>query len=391
MMLQVIQALMRWIIKIAVLLIIFPIYAPIATLYWLKAYDPVVKTYHFPHSELLQSAFNRPQSLHALLLSIYEFSLVIAKTYYAVGDQLLFWLGDFNVLRLCVDYLKCYSDYWNGVVVIREYQVRDDNTDILLDVYKCAQQQQKSNGPSRVLIFVYGGAWSSGTKSTYFQLGVQLCKELKQYNAVIIPQYDVYPNVRIESMVRQVRDSIIYVREMYGGSCKIDLMAHSAGCHIALWSILNSAVRVPKLHNLILLAGVYDINQHYDYEKSRYVHNLSGMCRSMGSTDQGMLKWSLTDKETIKKLHDGRVKEVHILHGAKDFTVPIAQSVLMADLLQQCSVKCNLITAKELDHSAVILSLISPLWNTSYSAKLNVKSDGFNSRDYMLQYLQTFK
>lgn len=125
-------------------------------------------------------------------------------------------------------------------------------------------------------------------------------------------------------MVRQVRDSIIYVREMYGSSCKIDLMAHSAGCHIALWSILNLEGKLPKLHNLILLAGVYDINQHYDYEKSRCVHHLSGMCRSMGSTDQGMLKWSLIDKETIKKLKDGRVNEVHILHGDKDLTVPIA-------------------------------------------------------------------
>ncbi|KAI3647202.1 hypothetical protein MP228_007423 [Amoeboaphelidium protococcarum] len=364
----------------------FPLYAPVAALYWLKAYDSVLKTYHFPHSELLLYGQIRPQSLHELLLSIYEFSLVIAKTYYAVGDQLLFWFGNYNVLRLGVDYMKCYYDYWNGVVVIREYQVRDDKSDILLDVYKCAQQQQKSNGSIRVLIFVYGGAWSSGTKSTYFQLGVWLCKALKQYNAVIIPQYDVYPNVRIESMVRQVRDSILYVREMYGSSCKIDLMAHSAGCHIALWSILNSEGKVPKLHNLVLLAGVYDINQHYDYEKSRYVHHLSGMCRSMGSTDQSMLKWSLIDRETIKKLKDGRVNEIHILHGDKDLTVPMAQSVQMADLLQQYSVKCNLITAKQLDHSAVVMSLMSPLWNRSY-----MKSYGFDARDYMLQYLQTFK
>jgi len=79
----------------------------------------------------------------------------------------------------------------------------------------------------------------------------------------------------------------------YGGDPrKINLVGHSSGAHLSLMTVLaraglhkdddkpaeEAAGTMPK--NVILMAGVYDITKHYEYERFRGVHSLSAMARA---------------------------------------------------------------------------------------------------------------
>lgn len=46
---------------------------------------------------------------------------------------------------------------------------------------------------SPVVVFIYGGAWSGGERSTYGLLGRQMAEEMKA--TVICPDYCTYPKV----------------------------------------------------------------------------------------------------------------------------------------------------------------------------------------------------
>ena len=65
-------------------------------------------------------------------------------------------------------------------------------------------------------------------------------------------------------------------------------MGHSAGAHMAALTVIK-AYTDPKppswafsLQSVILLAGLFDITEHYQHEQSRAVHKISKMARVFG-------------------------------------------------------------------------------------------------------------
>lgn len=65
-------------------------------------------------------------------------------------------------------------------------------------------------------------------------------------------------------------------------------MGHSSGAHCVMMAMLNRAKQDKKMPNqVICISGVYDISQHYQFEKARGVHEISMMKRAVG----GFLKF----------------------------------------------------------------------------------------------------
>ncbi|KAG0373869.1 hypothetical protein BGX24_011153 [Mortierella sp. AD032] len=181
-----------------------------------------------------------------------------------------------------------------------------------------------------VIIFIYGGAWSSGSKQTYTLLGAQL--RTMGYVAVI-PDYTTFPRGRSKEMEEDIQMAIRWTQEhceTYGGDPnQIYLMGHSAGAHLCSLTIIKDCVRqwanttryerqelvkespvlagllqeyasqgelsleankglgqqpLPRLRGLILCSGVYDISAHLEHEKVRGVEEVSAMSRVMGNS-----------------------------------------------------------------------------------------------------------
>ncbi|KAF9291801.1 hypothetical protein BGZ68_002180 [Mortierella alpina] len=241
-----------------------------------------------------------------------------------------------------------------------------------------------------VIIFVYGGSWSSGSKRTYTLVGARL-REMGYL--VIIPDYTVFPFGKSREMEQDVRMAIHWTRRNclnYGGDPdNIFLMGHSAGAHICSLTIMKECVHqalskhqynsrhalnvaawpglavlaeetkkdasvygnaLPRLQGLILLSGVYDIVAHLDHERIRGVEEISAMSRVMGGNLQSFSMNSPTRIledlirasasataeqrnglfQSIAALLPGRML---VIHGDNDRTVPAASSIRLVTIM----------------------------------------------------------
>jgi acetyl esterase/lipase len=130
-----------------------------------------------------------------------------------------------------------------------------------LDVYRPAT----ASGPVPVVVFFYGGNWSSGERADYLFVGEALAS--KGF-VTVIPDYRLYPEVRfpefLNDSARAVRWALDHATEIGGDPSRVFLMGHSAGAYNAAMLALNSeylraaGVDVRSIRGLIGLAGPYD-------------------------------------------------------------------------------------------------------------------------------------
>jgi acetyl esterase/lipase len=92
-----------------------------------------------------------------------------------------------------------------------------------------------------VVVFWYGGSWTSGKKSEYRFVGTALAE---RGFVAVLPDYRLYPQVRfpafIEDGARAVAWTERHAREFGGDPTRIVLMGHSAGAHLAAMLALDA-------------------------------------------------------------------------------------------------------------------------------------------------------
>ena len=134
-----------------------------------------------------------------------------------------------------------------------------------MDVYRPKRDQGKP-----AVIFVYGGAWRSGTRHDYKFIGHALTQ---LGHAVIIPDYQLYPKVKfpvfIEDIAKAIKATELRAESLLGRPLdEFVLMGHSAGAHTAAMLLtdrryLNQARVKGQPIGLIGLAGPYDLTLEY--------------------------------------------------------------------------------------------------------------------------------
>lgn len=129
-----------------------------------------------------------------------------------------------------------------------------------LDIYR--QEQGADDGP--IVLFLYGGGWRNGHRSTYGFVGAALAS---RGITTVIPDYRLYPEVRFPAFVEDAALAYRWiVRNLAGtgeGSRPVVLVGHSAGAHSAALLALDrsylegaGAVVAPPA-GLVGLAGPY--------------------------------------------------------------------------------------------------------------------------------------
>jgi acetyl esterase/lipase len=125
-----------------------------------------------------------------------------------------------------------------------------------LDLY--TPTEPRADG--KVVIFLYGGFWSAGSKNEYEYVGDALAS---RGLTVIIPDYRLYPEVHFPTFIEDCAEATRWAVDHYGAD-KVFLMGHSAGAHIAMMLASNTpylaaaGVNRMKLRGAIGLAGPYD-------------------------------------------------------------------------------------------------------------------------------------
>jgi acetyl esterase/lipase len=121
------------------------------------------------------------------------------------------------------------------------------------------------SNPAPVVVFIYGGAWDSGTKADYRFVGRTLAA---RGFVAVIPDYRVYPEVVFPGFVEDAAAAVAWtlghVQRFGGDRSRLYLMGHSAGAHIAAMLALDGSymrargAAPPQLAGWIGLSGPYD-------------------------------------------------------------------------------------------------------------------------------------
>jgi acetyl esterase/lipase len=96
-----------------------------------------------------------------------------------------------------------------------------------LDIYT-----PKGAAPKATVVFIYGGSWTSGTKSLYRFLGQAFAARGYQ---LVVADYRLYPQVRYPAFVEDSAQALAWTKSniaAHGGDpSKLILMGHSAGAY----------------------------------------------------------------------------------------------------------------------------------------------------------------
>ncbi|KAI8802605.1 Alpha/Beta hydrolase protein [Cladochytrium replicatum] len=303
------------------------------------------------------------------------------------------------------------------------------NPACLLDVYctdighrlrKWRDVRGSRNHLRPVIVFVYGGGWSSGEKGTY----ALLAQTLQDYGfVVVVPDYSIYPAGKIEHMISDMRRVIFWthkhIADYDGNPSEIYLMGHSAGAHLVSLTVIHDAIsflvgrrfarsnkkrdvsnstffpgisplpfaneRLPHIHGLILVAGVYDIVSHFGFESGRGVEEVSAMARVMGGTPEAYQEVS---PSTLLKGYGKLFRmgnniallphNVMLVHSPKDGTVPLKSSETFYAVLKEVGIPNVSMHVYGLDHAGAILELMLPL--SPFSSNLLILVRAFVQR-----------
>jgi acetyl esterase/lipase len=135
---------------------------------------------------------------------------------------------------------------------------------LALDVYRPAGPAEAGGAP--VVVFFYGGSWTSGKREYYRFVGDALAK---RGVLVLIPDYRKAPAHPFPDFMADGASAVAWARanaRQYGGDPKrVFLMGHSAGAHIA--ALLATDARYLGVHQLrpTDLAGVIGLAGPYDF------------------------------------------------------------------------------------------------------------------------------
>ncbi|CAI2176099.1 1039_t:CDS:2 [Funneliformis geosporum] len=252
------------------------------------------------------------------------------------------------------------------------------------------QQQFDALATHPVIVFLYGGAWSSGDKILYTLLALRL-RSLGY--VVVVPNYTLYPNGKIDMMI-----SDIYI------------MGHSAGAHLAALVTIRDAIiksettegrinskledidpelKLPKVIGLILLAGVFDISRHFLWEAKRGVEELSAMARAMGNTEENfalnsptiLLEDALKSRDIdLEKLKSLMPPKILFIHGNKDSTVPLETTLRFNYVLNELCIKdLRLRIPSDMDHFDPLSGFMCNSRKNKFSSQLQYELADFMS------------
>jgi acetyl esterase/lipase len=215
-----------------------------------------------------------------------------------------------------------------------------------LDIY--APRGTARNARLPVIVFLYGGWWSSGFKSGYSFVGRALAA---RGFVVVMPDYRLVPHVTFPAFVQDSASAVKWTAahaETYGGDpTRIVLAGHSAGAHIMALVALDPqwlGTTRKSVKAFIGLAGPYDF---YPFEAEQTKAALGHWPRPMETQP---ISWASRDDPPVL-----------LLNGAADDTVRSRNSVELARRLHAVGVPASVKLYPGIGHLGVVTSIALPL------------------------------
>lgn len=198
-----------------------------------------------------------------------------------------------------------------------------------------------------VIVFFYGGRWTTGAKEDYRFVGTTLAE---QGFVVVIPDYRKYPQVRFPVFVHDGAKALAWVSdhiaEWYGNPARIHVVGHSAGAHIGALLTAN-----PQ----------YLSDQGKD--RSLIIFDFAGLAGPYAFTpDEPDLEDMFGPPQNYPRMQvttyiDGTQPPMLLLYGAKDTAVKRANLEKLERLITQRGGCVRSHIYPDADHTALLRAL----------------------------------
>ena len=212
-----------------------------------------------------------------------------------------------------------------------------------LDVY--VPEARPTRAP--VIVFFYGGGWSSGAKGDYTFAGDAFAA---QGFVTFVPDYRVYPEVRFPAFVEDAAAAVRWVEanaERYGGDPhRIVLVGHSAGAHIAMLTALDPHYAQQAGFDRGAIRGVVGLAGAYGFDNFRVplLQNVFG---------------SAPEPMATMPVHFTRrdAPPILLLHGDRDRRVPVMSTERMYRTAEAAGQQAEMKIYSGVDHPGIMQSL----------------------------------
>jgi acetyl esterase/lipase len=195
-----------------------------------------------------------------------------------------------------------------------------------------------------VVLFFYGGGWTSGERATYRFVGAALAA---QGYRTVIADYRLYPEVGFPDFLEDAdaayRWTSAQVRDACGGPRPIIVAGHSAGAYIAAMLPFDRAQ--PKPAAFIGLAGPYS------FDPTTWPTTRAIFTKAAGRPD------SARPVALVK----GGAPPALLLHGVSDTTVKLYNTTDLAKALRQHGAEVERIDYDGIGHVGLVTAIARPL------------------------------
>jgi acetyl esterase/lipase len=218
-----------------------------------------------------------------------------------------------------------------------------------LDVYVPSGAGRAEAAPAKVVVFLYGGGWKSGSRDYYRFVGEAFAS--RGY-VTVIPDYRVYPEVRFPTFVEDAARAVDWVTGnigRFGGDADaIFLAGHSAGAHIAALLATDERYLVEAGVDPGVIAGLVGLAGPYAFDPFRYDSTRAVFAGLDGPEPMQPVTFV-----------DAKVPPMLLLHGADDTTVYPVNSRKMAEAIEAAGGQVERIEVPDTGHVGVVLALAS--------------------------------
>lgn len=214
----------------------------------------------------------------------------------------------------------------------------------MLDVYA---PRRAGEGRRPVIVFFYGGSWSTGERSGYAFVGRALAA---RGFVTVIPDYRLVPEVVypgfVEDGAAAVRWARSHARDYGGDGDRVVLAGHSAGAYIAAMLAVDGrwlGSDRKALRGLVGLAGPYDFAPF-----------------DVGASKAAFGRWP-DPADTQPVTHaDASAPPALLLTGAEDTTVRPRNSEALAAALQKAGVPAEVKRYPGIGHVGILTAVARP-------------------------------
>lgn len=183
------------------------------------------------------------------------------------------------------------------------------------------------------IIFVHGGAWGSGFPEMYQLVATPF---LNQGFRVAVLGYRTYPTTDCKGQMDDLSNAIQHLQDRVPEIGSLCWIGHSSGAHISSLAFATCRIQPSEKDRFISLAGVFDIPEHYRFEKTRGVERFSPLAAACGAPGSRLAGWKENSPlRVVKRLPETTLPLSLIVHGEPDTTVPWRSSENFAAALSE--------------------------------------------------------